>query len=951
MFLPRLGSIRTQVQLLAGLSAATALTVACTAFVLNDMQVLSSNKRQQLYRYAAVVGRNAGAELAEGNCEEARVQLNTLRLEPTITAACLYDAAGRVVADYRRDDLVKAEFPSPNGAAWMKETGDNEIALFQPIYRQALRVGSLYMRSTKDDIAQQRAAYPLIVGVVFFISLGVAGVFAARMQSRISSPIEALARTADRISTDGDYTARVNRRPSGQLGDLCVAFDTMLDRIESTDSKLQTAHDELNARVRERTRELHREVLERRYAESIASGQSRVLQKLAAGESLPEVLNALIEEIETHVQGGSVAISLIEPEAEWFSEPLGYRLSTQQRTGLRRLPLSESGPAPARAAHSRQYQYDHQGEGVSHKIAIFDSTAHGGACWGFPVVTPDGRLLAVLTLFHRKDREPNEDELELIASASSLASLAIEQRSGEEALKEAMRKATDANRAKSDFLANMSHEIRTPLNAILGFTDLLVGESEGLNEEQRGYLQTVSSSGKHLLSLINDVLDLSKIEAEQLRIDLDPADPHHTLVEVMSLLRVKAVEKEISLDCEWSTPAPTQILTDAARLRQILMNLIGNAVKFTSEGGVRVTVSLQDVDTEDPRIQYEIVDSGIGIASDKLAEIFQPFAQADASVTRRFGGTGLGLAICSRLVDAMGGQLIVTSEVGKGSRFTINLPTGSLDGVKTRTQPVCDGLQSRQLGPHADQSTPADLTGAKLLVVDDGETNRRLIGLVLRRAGAEVEMATNGREGVDAAMACDFDAILMDMQMPVMDGYAAAQRLRELGYTGPVIALTAHAMKGDERRCLDAGCSDYMTKPVEAPRLLSKLAVLLDRAPVTEAPGEPTIEGPVELIASTLPTDDEEFCEVVTAFLEKSKNEIAEMQHLAEQSEWETLREKVHWLKGSGGTAGYAALSQAARNLEVRLAEDPDQEEIADALSQLAQLQMRLVVNLEVTPV
>ncbi|MEO0528942.1 MAG: ATP-binding protein [Planctomycetota bacterium] len=946
MFAPRFGSIRTQVQLLAALSAATALTVACAAFVFNDMRVLSTNKRQQLYRYAAVIGRNAGAELAEGDWKAAEEQLKTLRLEPTVTVACLYDAAGRIVAEYRRDSQVQVEFPDASGPAWMEDCNDHEIALFQPIYRNTLRVGSLFMRSTRDDIYQQRAAYPLIVGVVFLISLGVASAFAARMQSRISSPIEALARTAQRVSSDGDYTARVGRRPTGQIGDLCVAFDSMLERIETTDSKLQAAHDQLNARVRERTRDLHREVIERRYAESIASGQTRVLQQLASGESLPEVLNSLIEEVESHIRGVSVGISLIDPDAEWFDEPLGYRLNTQQRAGLRQLRITGTGSAPARAAYSQTHQYDRHSAKAADG-AGFNATSHGGACWSFPVATPGGQRLAVLTLFQKQDREPNEDELELIASASSLASLAIEQRHGEQALKEAMRKATEANRAKSDFLANMSHEIRTPLNAILGFADLLLGESDGLNDEQKEYLQTISSSGKHLLSLINDVLDLSKIEAEQLRIELGPTDPHRTLVEVMSLLRVKAAEKGITLDCEWQTPAPTQIETDEARLRQLLVNLVGNAVKFTSDGGVRIVAALESTESDDPRLRFDVVDTGIGIASEKLSEIFQPFVQADASVTRKFGGTGLGLAICRRLAEAMGGELSVTSTVGEGSRFTLRLPTGPIDSTQTRPDPVCDGLESRQVQDQGKTRETFALNGARLLVVDDGETNRRLISLVLRRAGAEVELAVNGREGVDAATTCEFDAILIDMQMPIMDGYAAAQRLRELGYDGPLIALTAHAMKGDERRCLDAGCSDYMTKPIDAPRLLGKLADLLNLPSVPSVSSEDRSEKPEELIESTLPTDDEEFRAVVETFLEKSRDEIATMQRLAGDGDWEKLRERVHWLKGSGGTAGYASLSEAAARLEEQLAGEPDRDSLMEATDRLANLHMRLVVTLE----
>lgn len=951
MFTPRHGSIRSQLQTLAALSAAAALLVACAAFVLNDMRIMSMNKRQQLYRDAAVVGRNAGAELAKRDLVAAESQLSTLRLEPTITAACLYDAAGEVVATYSRDLTLIDEFPQPDAEAWLREWNDDELALFQPIYRKSQRVGSLFLRCTRDDIQQQQAAYPLIVGVVFLISLSVAGAFASRLQSRVSTPIEALARAAELITKEGDYSVRVHQKASGQIGDLCSAFNAMLDRIETTDSSLQTARDELNARVRERTRELHREVLERRYAESIASGQKRVLQQLATGQPLNDVLMSLVGEIESHVRNSHAAISLVEPNAEWFGDPIGLQLGSLQRDGLSQLPLSSSGTAPARAAATLTIQQDRHKGNHATDASGFQSTAHGGACWAVPVATPDARLLAVITLFHRHDRLPNEDECELLQSACSLASLAIEQRNGEEALKAAMRKATAANRAKSDFLANMSHEIRTPLNAILGFGDLLLGEASQLTPEQRSYLDTIASSGKHLLALINDILDLSKIESSEMAVSLQPADPNRVLVEVMSLLRVRAVEKEIALDCAWDTPAPATIETDSARLRQLLLNLVGNAVKFTDAGSVRVTSAIERPEADDPQLRIEIKDTGIGIPADKLDEVFKPFVQADASVTRRFGGTGLGLAICRRLAEAMGGDLNVTSNLGEGSCFTLRLPTGSLAGIEAGKPPVCDGLHARSTDVTQGIEREVSLDGLRVLVVDDGETNRRLISLVLRRAGATVELAENGQEGFDAATACGFDVILMDMQMPVMDGYTAARKLRASGYTEPIIALTAHAMKGDQQRCLDAGCSDYLAKPIESPRLLAKLGEYGDSAVVQEQLPGPTIEesGSAPLIASTLPTEDEEFREVVEEFLKKSASEIVAMVALADAEDWSALTEKAHWLKGSGGTAGFEVLSSSARELESLLEESPDAERVRRSLQELNDLQNRLVVSPEPT--
>jgi signal transduction histidine kinase/ActR/RegA family two-component response regulator/HPt (histidine-containing phosphotransfer) domain-containing protein/HAMP domain-containing protein len=951
MFRSHFGSIRTQVQLLAALSAATALAVACAAFTLNDMRVLAWNKQQQLYRYAAVVARNVGPALAEASWDDAHSHLEALKLEPTVTAACLYDAKGKIVADYLREEMIDGVFPKESDEAWLKESRDNGVQLFQPIHRRGVRVGSLFLQATGDDIREQQANYPLIVGTVFVISLGVSAVFASRIQRRILGPIDALVSAAERVSTEGDYSVRVGERPAGQVGKLCVAFDAMLDRVEAADQNLPEAHDKLNARVRERTRELHREVLERRHAESIASGQSQVLQMLVGGDPLTEVLTALVSEVEKHVGNIVAAVSIVDGHEEWFGDPIGIQLSGDQRDGLRQLPFSKMGTAPARAATSLLPEYDLCSDGQTVVDASgFESTAHGGACWAVPCVTADGRLLAVVSLFFKHSRRPNEDELGVVVAACSLATLAIEQRCGEDAIKLAMRKATESNVAKSVFLANMSHEIRTPLNAILGFADLLISESSDLDADRREQLSTIASSGKHLLTLINDVLDLSKIEASEMSFYREQSDPNRVLVEVMSLLRVKAVQQGITLDYEWRTPAPSTIVTDESRLRQVLLNLVGNAVKFTEEGGVRVSAAVENAASPAPMLRIDIVDSGVGIPQNKLAEIFKPFVQADASVTRKFGGTGLGLSICQRIAEGMGGSLTVASKLGEGSCFTLRLPTGSLSGVAS-SLPVCDGIQAHtpnqsSEGAKASADTGA-LKGMRVLVVEDGETNRRLISLVLRRAGVEVEMANNGQEGIDAALACEFDAILMDMQMPVMDGYTAAGRLRAANFTGPIIALTAHAMKGDEERCLDAGCSDYLTKPIEAPRLLAKLAAVRGDVTIEESD---EYHAPVDyddLIASSLPTDDEEFCEVAESFLAKCSSELDSMSGYLDSADWESLRRSAHWLKGSGGTAGYQVITDAARDLENTLKGSPNSEAVQAKVDQLRKLRRRLVVALE----
>ena len=476
--------------------------------------------------------------------------------------------------------------------------------------------------------------------------------------------------------------------------------------------------------------------------------------------------------------------------------------------------------------------------------------------------------------------------------------------------------AESASRAKSEFLANMSHEIRTPLNAILGFADLLRRGMESGEAERREYLETIHSSGGHLLGVINDILDLSKIEAGQLQVEQLRCCPARIIAEAVSVLRVRAREKNLSLEYHWSGPVPESIVTDPARLRQLLLNVIGNAIKFTENGGVQVVAQIIRADT--PKLVIDVIDTGIGIPQDKLAQIFEPFCQADTSVTRRFGGTGLGLTICRRLARALGGGISVQSGVGNGSIFTIAIDAGAIGRFRLGGGPNADLIQS---GSAASSPQPISLTGRRILVADDGDSNRRLIQIVLGRAGAEIVTASNGRQAVELAAREKLDLILMDMQMPVMDGYVAARTIRETGIKTPIIALTAHAMKGDREKCLTAGCTGYITKPIDLDRLAASVSEWLSGSqaqPLALPGGESAPDAP---LASTLPVDDTEFREIVAEFVARFHDKLAEMNAALAGSNYAELRLLAHWLKGAGGTAGFASLTAAATRLEAAASE------------------------------
>ena len=384
-----------------------------------------------------------------------------------------------------------------------------------------------------------------------------------------------------------------------------------------------------------------------------------------------------------------------------------------------------------------------------------------------------------------------------------------------------------ATRAKGAFLANMSHEIRSPMSAILGYTELMLDPQSTESDRLNG-LQTVQRNGRHLLQLINDILDMSKIEAGKLDVERVSCPTRRVLFDVLELLKGKAEEKDLPLRIESDGLIPDTITSDPTRLKQALINLVGNAIKFTEQGVVRIVTSC---DRARELVRFAVIDSGIGMTPEQMKGLFQPFAQATTSTARLFGGTGLGLVITKRIAELLGGDVSVASAPGQGSTFTLTVATGALTGVQMVS--ATDPRPTTVAVPPAGVALPS-LDG-RVLLVEDGPDNQRLLTTFLRNAGAEVVVAENGQEAVDKAWAAKnegrpFGVILMDMQMPVMDGLTATRVLRQRGYTGVIVALTAHAMKGELEKCLAAGCHSYLSKPIARDTLIREVAARM--APV-----------------------------------------------------------------------------------------------------------------------
>jgi two-component system sensor histidine kinase/response regulator len=1016
----RHASIRQKLTRIVLLTCATAVLVACTVFAVYDITTFRISMANDLITLAEIVGANSSAALTFGDQEAAHEILSSLTARPHIVQACILTPDGGLFARYSRPGS-DPDFTSPGPLPEGVSSVSGHLLIFRLIRLDGAPIGAIYMKYDLGLLYARAARFAGIILVVMLVSLLAAYFLASRLQSVISAPILELARIAFAVSTQKDYSVRAVKSSEDEIGFLYDRFNVMLEQIQHRDTELIWARDELEVRVDERTRELQKENADRRVAEQTLEERTTFLNSLI--ENCPVALVAV---------NPDETVQMCNPAFERI-----FRYRAQEVTGL---ALSKLIMTPAQHAEAHADQQALLKGKTCHQVTQrrrSDASLVDVEVFSVPLAAK-GRFTGVLLLYQD----------------------ITNRKRAEDALLRAKEAAEAANQAKSEFLANMSHEIRTPMNGIIGMTGLAL--ETDLNTEQREYLGMVRSSADSLLKLINDILDFSKIEAGKFDLEATDFPLRQSLGETLKTLGLRAHENSVELAWRVGADVPEFLSGDLSRLRQIILNLVGNAMKFTEQGEIVLEAEKENKNENEQNgeilLHFKVKDTGIGIAPQKQKMIFEAFTQADGSTTRRYGGTGLGLAVTKQIVNLMGGKIWVESELGRGSTFHFTVRFGiakaireardaadpeilrdawvmivddnatnrvilvdmlmkwgmrveSADGAASALaalepgvqasrqfsllitdlhMPMVDGFglvravrknpllaaipililsssarpmdraRMRELGISAlltkpvqpselldavlntlnpttsseVQQQPSALLpqgeGMKVLLAEDNAVNRTLAKKLLEKHGHTVLLAENGREALRALEQEAVDLVLMDLQMPLMDGLdaIAAIRSKEQGTAVhlPIVALTAHAMKGDRERCLAAGADDYLTKPIHAPALFRALEKIRT-GNFTEPPALATLPNFAAIapsqsldIADALQRvegDSELLEEIAHIFADECAKTMPEIREALDRPDAHQLEQLAHRLKGSSSNLGARLLAQAAAELEL----------------------------------
>jgi PAS domain S-box-containing protein len=772
------------------LSSGIALCVLCASILTYDLRSSRVSLSDRLSTLAAVLGDNSAAALAFHDGDAATDVLKALHSERSIVSSCLYDKAGKLFAQYQRS-ISPGRLDCPPSTPNARRDDRYYMSAVRPVVSGGEIVGTVYLQSDLLELRYRWKRFAGLAIALLVVSLALSAAAGWMLLKGILGRIAELARTMGLVSAKKDYNVRVRRTSDDEIGQLSAGFNEMLAEVGTREEKLQLHRLRLEAELEERRR-INDELS--RYREHL---EDLVQQRTAALESKEEDLRLVLDSTAEAIYGLDLAGRCTFCNPAWLRMFGFHRVEEvigQDMHGLIHHHTREGKVLTTEDCRMRQVIATGDGVIVDDEVLWrVDGTCFPAEYRSHPQVVGGVTVGAVVIMLDITDRKALEDEL----------------RSSKEA-------AEAANRAKSMFLANMSHEIRTPMNGVLGFSQLMLGDVH-LNDQQRSHLNTINRCGEHLLSLLNDILEVSKIEAGRTTLNPGGFDLHALIGDLEAMFRMRTDGKELDFIVESLGPIPRHVIGDEGKLRQVLINLLGNAVKFTETGGVALRIRVENNGPSTLRLEAEVEDTGSGISQDEIGSVFQYFEQTQSG--RRSGmGTGLGLAISRAFVRLMGGDLTVRSQVGKGSVFSFTALLQPEEASAPR--------QSAVRRVHRLSSSQPEF---RVLIADDNEDNRMLLKLLLAPVGFHLSEASDGIEALRIYEQWHPHLVLMDVVMPLMNGTEAVRFIRERAgdRSTKIITISASTFGQDRKEALEIGADDFIGKPFRHAELLEKIRVLL----------------------------------------------------------------------------------------------------------------------------